>query len=172
MLPAKKQHARFGESPSMLCAVQKQLSVEGEAGAGRQRVGTIFLPFFSPILGLGSASFSSSSSQCVNWLMAPGVLFLLGGKIRITQGTHMHVYIGIYTHMYTLLLPVAMYQALKSHSRRFVPPGWTFPPYSASTLLGTAGIPQTADKPWHPSSPGAPGEPPAVLESGHRVCRW
>lgn len=50
----------------MLCAVQKELSVEGEAVAGKQRMGTIFLPFSSPILGLDSESFFSISSQCID----------------------------------------------------------------------------------------------------------
>lgn len=86
--------------------------------------------------------------------MAHGTLFLLGGKIRITQGTRMHIctHTCTYTCVYAVVLPVAMYRALKSHSRKFAPPGWTFLPYSARTgSAETASIPQTAAKPLHPS---------------------
>lgn len=65
---------------------------------------------------------------------------------------HICSHICTYTRVYALVLPVATYQALKSQSWKFAPSGWTFPPYSARTLSAeTAGIPQTAAKPLHPS---------------------
>lgn len=63
--------------------------------------------------------------------------------------SHKHVHIHTNKHTSALVLPIAMYQALKRHSFKFAPPGWTFPLYQ--DIAETGSIPKTADKLLHHS---------------------
>lgn len=161
----KEQHSDFGGSPSGLCAAQEEMFVGEKDAAGRQRVDVTFLTFSGSVLGL--VKFFSMSLQCVNRLMVHGDLLFLGGKIRIIQCALTQ----INTHICTGAACSNASGSQKSFLQ--VCPTGQVVPLSSLLCQDTAETPpgsRQAIALQSQSSPGAPGESPAVLDGGLCFC--
>lgn len=111
----------------------------------------IFLPFSAPSSSWTLQLFYHVLTVCkLTWQKA-GFYFLVGKlglfKVRTCRCALTKACTHTQTHTSALVLPVAMHQALKSHSFKSAPPGWTCPLYQ--DIAETASIPHTADKPLH-----------------------
>lgn len=86
--------------------------------------------------------------------MVHGTLLLLGGKIRIIQGTHMHTCAHTSTYTHTHICTGAACSNASGSQKSFLQVCSTRLHLSSllwQDIAETAGVPQTADKPLHPS---------------------